>query len=58
MANDNDELLREVKRLRSEVQQLREVVNSLVTMVMEMEEFEDEHEPPFRPPEDNFSLLN
>ncbi len=58
MADDNQELLREVQRLRSEVQQLREVVNSLVTMVMEMEEFDDEPEPPFRPPEDNFTLYN
>jgi len=58
MPKNNDELLGEIKRLRNEVQQLREVVNSLVNMVMEFDEAEDEMEPPVRPPQDNFSIYN
>jgi hypothetical protein len=58
MAKSNDELLGEIKRLRTEVQQLREVVNSLVNMVMEFEEVDDDMDLPMRPPQDNFSLHN
>jgi hypothetical protein len=58
MAKSNDELLGEIKRLRSEVQQLREVVNTLVNMVMEFEEVDDEMEPPTRPPQDHFTMYN
>ncbi len=58
MPKANDELLHEIKRLRSEVQQLREIVNSLVNIVMEYEEMDDEMELPVRPPLDNFSLHN
>ena len=58
MPKQNDELIGEIKRLRTEVQQLREVVNTLVNMVMEFDEPEDEMEPPMRPMQDNFSIYN
>jgi hypothetical protein len=58
MPKSNDDLLHEIKSLRSEVQQLREIVNSLVNIVMEYEEMDDEMELPVRPPQDNFSLHN
>jgi hypothetical protein len=58
MADSDKELLSEIKRLRTEVQQLREVVNTLVNMVMEFEETDDDMEPPVRPPQDNFSIYN
>lgn len=46
MADENQELLAELARLREDLKQLREVVNVLVSVVME-EELEEE-EPEWR----------
>lgn len=55
MVQTNEDLLSEVKRLRGEIQQLREVVNALFNAVFE--ENEEEGDPvPHR--HDDFSLYN
>jgi|GEM_PF-1382557 len=54
MTPSNEELLRELQRLRSEIQQLREIVNALFNAV-----FEDSEEGWHGPPEkDEFNLYN
>jgi hypothetical protein len=50
----NEELFEEIRKLRSELEQIREVVNTLFNMVIE--EFEEEELLPDRP--DNFSIYN
>ena len=55
MGQPNEEILDEVRRLRGEIQQLREVVNALFNVVFE--ENEEEADPvPHR--HDDFSLYN
>jgi len=44
MYSDTGELIREIKRLREELDQMREIVNLLLNVVME-ESDEDEFEP-------------
>lgn len=44
MPNDNAELLAEIKRLREELNQMREIVNMLLSVVMDESEEEDEYE--------------
>ena len=45
MDSGNDDLQREVRRLRTEIQQLREIVNALFNAVFEDQEGEFEHRP-------------
>jgi hypothetical protein len=56
---DDKELLAEIGRLREDLKQLREIVNVLVTVVME-EEFEEEEQefPSYPNPENRFNILN
>ncbi|MEW5936965.1 MAG: hypothetical protein AB1665_03990 [Candidatus Thermoplasmatota archaeon] len=54
MTDPTVELLAEVRRLREELRQVKEVVNTLVQMVMEMEEMDDDAPPPL--PNQHFSL--
>jgi len=54
-AETNEELLQEVRRLRTEIQQLREVVNALFNAVFE-ESDEDWESAPER--DDQFRLYN
>lgn len=44
MDKSNQELLDEIKQLRSELRHMQEIVNSLVNIVMEMEADVDEYE--------------
>ncbi len=50
----NEELLEEIRRLRAELEQIRQVVNTLFNMVIE--EFEEEEPMPDRM--DDFTLYN
>ncbi|HKZ48063.1 MAG TPA: hypothetical protein VJ397_04645 [Thermoplasmata archaeon] len=54
MGQTNKELLAEVQRLRTEIQQLREVVNALFNAVFE----ENEEEPEGVPHREDFNLYN
>lgn len=56
---DDKELLAEIGRLREDLKQLREIVNVLVTVVME-EEFEEEEQdfPTYPNSENRFNILN
>ncbi|MDH4123087.1 MAG: hypothetical protein OEV21_03270 [Thermoplasmata archaeon] len=45
MTSDNTELLAEIKRLREELNQMREIVNMLLNVVMEESEEEDDYDP-------------
>jgi len=54
MGQTNEELLAEVQRLRTEIQQLREVVNALFNAVFE----ENEEEPEGVPHREDFNLYN
>jgi len=56
---DEKELLAEIARLREDVKQLREIVNVLVSVVME-EDFEEEEPefPSFQSNENRFNILN
>ncbi|MEM2839258.1 MAG: hypothetical protein QW505_04095 [Thermoplasmata archaeon] len=47
MPTDNAELLAEIKRLREELNQMRDIVNMLLSVVMDESEEEDEYEPVF-----------
>jgi cell division septum initiation protein DivIVA len=42
MESSNEDLAREIKELREEVRQMKEIVSALLTMVVESEEDEDE----------------
>ena len=44
MNNETQELLDEIKQLRSELRHMQEIVNSLVNIVMEMEADGDEYD--------------
>ena len=44
MDKTNQELLDEIRQLRSELRHMQEIVNSLVNIVMEMEAESDEYE--------------
>ncbi len=44
MTNETQELLNEIKQLRSELRHMQEIVNSLVNIVMEMEADGDEYD--------------
>ncbi|HKZ99754.1 MAG TPA: hypothetical protein VJ326_09235 [Thermoplasmata archaeon] len=54
MAPSNDEVLQELTRLRSEIQQLREIVSALFNAVFE----ENEEEWETVPEKDEFNLYN
>lgn len=45
MLPDNSELLAEIKRLREELNQMREIVNMLLNVVMDESEEEEDYEP-------------
>lgn len=47
MGSDNAELVEEIKRLREELNQMREIVNMLLTVVMDEQEEEEEYDPIF-----------
>ena len=44
MDKTNQELLDEIKQLRTEIKHMQEIVNSLVNIVMEMESDVDEYD--------------
>ena len=44
MDKNDQELLEEIKQLRSELKHMQEIVNSLVNIVMEMESDVDEYD--------------
>ena len=44
MDKSNQDLLEEIKQLRSELKHMQEIVNSLVNIVMEMESDVDEYD--------------
>ncbi len=54
MAASNEEVLKEITRLRTEIQQLREIVNALFNAVFE----ESEEEWDSAPDKDEFNLYN
>ncbi len=54
MAVSNDDVMKELNRLRSEIQQLREVVNALFNAVFE----ESDEEWDSQPEKDEFNLYN
>jgi hypothetical protein len=54
MAVSNDDVMKELSRLRTEIQQLREVVNALFNAVFE----ESEEEWDSTPDKDEFNLYN
>jgi len=54
MAVSNEEVLKELSRLRTEIQQLREIVNALFNAVFE----ESEEEWDSAPERDEFNLYN
>lgn len=45
MPPDNAELLAEIRRLREELNQMRDIVNMLLSVVMDESEEEEEYEP-------------
>jgi len=47
MGSDNTELIEEIKRLREELNQMREIVNMLLSVVMDEQEEEEEYGPVF-----------
>lgn len=52
MSDETDELLAEIRSLRAELQEIRDIVNTLFSMVVEMdidEEFENVHDPRSNP---------
>ena len=56
MSDEAKELLAEIRRLRAEIQEVREIVNTLFNMVVEVdldEEFESIHDP-----RSNLSMYN
>lgn len=59
MPTDEAALAKEVAKLREELRQMREIVDMLVSVVMENEEDEEVFEPPFRASGDDrrFNLL-
>ena len=42
MAKSNDDLIKEINELRTEMKQMRELLNMLFTIVVEQEEDDDE----------------
>jgi tetrahydromethanopterin S-methyltransferase subunit B len=54
MAASNDDVMKELNRLRGEIQQLREVVNALFNAVFE----ESDEEWNSQPEKDEFNLYN
>lgn len=54
MAPSNDDVLRELQRLRTEIQQLREIVNALFTAVFD----ESDEDWDRVPDKDEFNLYN
>ena len=54
MAQTNEEIFQELQRLRTELQQLREIVNALFNAVFE----ENESEWDSSPEKDEFNLYN
>ncbi len=54
MVPSNEEVLREVQRLRTEIQQLREIVNALFNAVFE----ESDEDWDALPEKDEFNLYN
>jgi len=60
MSSDNSELLDEIKRLREELNQMREIVNMLLNVVMEESEEDEEFEPVYfnDDPSKRFNLYN
>ena len=54
MAASNEDVMKELNRLRSEIQQLREVVNALFNAVFE----ESDEEWDSTPDKDEFTLYN
>ncbi|MFQ6106336.1 MAG: hypothetical protein ACE5QF_01930 [Thermoplasmata archaeon] len=56
MSDETNELLEEIRRLRAELQEVRDIVNTLFNMVVEVEldeEFENFHDP-----RSNLSMYN
>ncbi|MFQ5910992.1 MAG: hypothetical protein ACE5IJ_09780 [Thermoplasmata archaeon] len=56
MSDGTEELLEEIRRLRAELHEVREIVNTLFNMVVEVdldEEFENIHDP-----RSNLSMYN
>jgi hypothetical protein len=52
MSDETEELLSEIRRLRAEIQEVRDIVNTLFSMVVEVdldEEFENPHDPRSNP---------
>ncbi len=47
MGSDNSELVEEIKRLREELNQMREIVNMLLTVVMDDQEEDEEYDQVF-----------
>jgi hypothetical protein len=59
LAQESDELLAEIARLREDVRQLREIVNVLVNVVMEEDLEEEEPEFPSYPGDSKgFNIYN
>lgn len=57
MATTTEDLLKEIRELRAELRQMQSIVNSLVNIVMDIEEMEGEGEI-IIPDPDNFSMYN
>jgi hypothetical protein len=52
-----EDLLKEIKELRAELRQMQTIVNSLVNLVMDIEELDEEGSLVIPDP-DNFSMYN
>jgi hypothetical protein len=57
MTTTTEDLLKEIRELRAELRQMQNIVNSLVNIVMDIEDLDGEGEI-IIPDPDNFSMYN
>jgi hypothetical protein len=57
MTTTTEDLLKEIRELRAELRQMQSIVNSLVNIVMDIEDLDGEGEI-IIPDPDNFSMYN
>ena len=58
MTPTTEDLLREIKELRAELRQMQSIVSSLVNIVIDIEELDDEWILPMPEGSDNYPMYN
>ena len=58
MTVSTEELLREIRQLRAEMQQMRNIVNSLVSIIIDIEGMDEETEMFLPDSSENFLMYN